>query len=240
MSSKILTSHSLRILVMVSISTSCMLTGNVYADCPYASDIQACIDENNKGGDPRGLSFECPQERDDPEFIAYQVVLDADFTVIEDEMGEYLDRLESNKGQFYSGGKTYFDGYDEISRKFSKYGEYWTKFRRLCDGGNPDGILQKTIECQGGLSSASMGSNFFQTSSCMDLANIQLSASKYAADNILRLNRTYVTQDRQKSYLSQVRDTYSTLVDKFNYNLSLLQKIEKKYPSRTQENGVPN
>lgn len=208
-----------------------------YADtCAYESAIQTCIDSQ---WSPRSLPFFCPQSND-AEFIAYQVILDADFTVLDNEIWEYLDQLESNKGQFYSGGKTYFDGYDEISRKFSRYWEYWAQFRKLCDAGEVDSILQKTVQCRWGETSASLGSNFFQEAVCMNLVNVKLNAAKYTADNILRLNRTYITHNRQKSYLSIVRETYSTLVDKFNYNLSLIQKIEKKYPSRTEENWVPN
>lgn len=207
--------------------------------CGYESQMSRCDAENN-GWDPRSIEdFLCIPDWD-AEKRTYQIVLDGKFSEIDTQIENYLDQLQQWKSRFYGWWETYLDGYDEITQKLWKNGEYWEKYRELCSASNTEGIIQTTLACLGWEGTISNSSSFFQESSCMELVEVKLTVYRDVADTIVYLNKAYVVSDRQTSYLWTQTDTYSWLIDSFTYNLWLMYKIVQKYQSRNSFNDGPS
>jgi len=207
------------------------------SSCEYTAQIDQCREEN-KWWDPRSIDeFLCPQNSDTDK-QAYQVVLDGEFSKLDEEVEDYLNKLQSEKDKYYSGNLTYLDGYDEITRKLWRNKEYWEKYNNLCDVSQPGSIVEKTLVCLWWSSSSSVGLEFFKKSDCTKLVETKLTIYQQVAADILYLNRIHTLADKQKRYSRTEKNHYSTLLDAFTYNIWMIQKIAQKWVSKNKKNGA--
>ncbi len=222
---------------VIFFGTNNTLYGNT---CSHRAKIDQCFNVNKSGWDPRSLSFMCPQSQD-PEFQAYQVILDLEFTQYDNEIEWYLTDLEAQSNRYYSGGPTYLDAYDEITQLFWKNGTYWKKYRALCDAKTPwdSAIVRQVLACRGWEGTSNLAAEYLDNSQCQNLIELKLNIYRDIANDIIKKNKWSVVNQRQSDYLNNQWDTYSGLIDLFGYNLTLLRRIEKKYPSKNSKNWVP-
>lgn len=158
------------------------------------------------------------------EEIAYQIVLDEEFTKIDDEIEEYLNNLEKDKDKYFWQKKeaSYIDAIDEISEKFTKWWYYYAKYYDICKVNN---IILKAQPFIWSGSNIDKSLPFFDSSTCINLAKTKLYFYKNVAYDILMLNKWSVRKDAAKINNQQERTKYDNLIDIMNYNENFMESI---------------
>jgi len=212
------------------------MTLNTYA-CEYTSEIDECV-QANKSGDPRSIEdFVCIDSRI-KEDITYQIVLDSSFRKIDEEVKKYFEKLQKNKDTYFwpNASNTFLEAFDDIENSFSVYGYYGKQYADLCKANNEDGIVQQTLACVKNNTASSVGSQYFfsDETSCMRLVATKLSINRQIAYDILKLNKHQVRNDIQKKLQQDQRSKYNTLLESLMVNVGYIERIRKKWPSKTR------
>lgn len=212
--------------------------------CEYMGQIDECENANINGTpEPRSLKewgawFECPMisvsRNEFYEKIAYQVVLDIEFTKIDTEMDEYIGYLDENKDLYFwpNAQKNVLEGINEIEAKFGEYWEYWKKYNTLCDGTNKEWVIQKSMACLGGKTSTNWAKTFVSESTCQDIFIEKLLIYKSTAYKILQLNKSQVRKDNKKEFFQERRTKYDAIYDAMMVNLGYMERIWRKWKSK--------
>ena len=210
------------------------------SECEYLAKIDKCSEANKPSSSiyPRSITdFICIKWSLDERI--YQIVLDEKFKELDKDINKYLTDLETNKSFYFwkDAQKSYIEWVDEIERNFAIHWKYWKKYKKLCW---TEWILQDVITCSDDKSTPNILSKGYLDNGdkdnpwvCMNLAITQLYIAKAVAFNILHLNKQQVKDDEHKIYVKQERKKYDELIDSMNINTSYLDRILKKWPSKT-------
>lgn len=192
--------------------------------CEYKSMIDECMDANKAWVNKSIDDFVCRVWN--YEEIAYQVVLDQEFIVLDDEMDLYIENLENNKSYYFwiNRKKTFIDWINDIETK-RKYFKDW--YLTLCW----ETIISKVMSCmEDEKVSTSNTKNFFKTSWCEQLVNKKLDIFSDVTFAVLMLNKEQVNSDQKKIYDQLERRNYDMVLDIMMINLWYLERIWKKWP----------
>ena len=192
--------------------------------CVYREQINSCILENNAPNWNPNLftAFVCLQSNNTEE-ITYQIVLDNKFREIDDKIEEYLLELELKK-------KSYLEWVQEIYNNFSKNWKYYEKYLNMCKRD----ILYESVACLWWKTSIFTSKDFFPESTCMNLANSKLGIYKQVAIDIIKTNKHEVRQNERKIYNQKQRWMYDEVLDMFRINLSYMERMWRKWTSKTK------
>ena len=96
--------------------------------CSYTENVNTCMNSDSK----RSLDFMCIDGS--REEVLYQIILDEEFTKIDDTIDKYLTTLEEDKWKYFWKDKTanFIDGINEIERSFAVYGDYRKEYDKVC------------------------------------------------------------------------------------------------------------
>lgn len=207
-------------LYILGILISTFIFWSMYADepsdeleCKYAGDFERCV-VANKNNSARSIDdFVCLQS-DDKEKILDQIILDVNFREIDEEVIEYLEKLQKDKDKYF--GPNADDwvnrAIDDITKNFWGEGVYYEKYRKLCDGW----ILGERMSCGEKLPIIAAWLRLKWSNSnaaCMNLVNFKLDTFTNTAYIILQLNKSSVLADQHKKYVKEERTKYDALLD---------------------------
>lgn len=208
--------------------------------CEYSGNIDECV-EANKSWSPLAIEdYICIQDKS-TERIAYQIVLDKKFSLVDEEIEDYLTNLEKDKDYYFwkAAISDFLEAINDIWKKLWKNWYYWEKYKNYCTvwkangQTNDESIQAEVFTCLWWTVSIANAKDFFRESDCMWLAELKLELYEDVAHDILTLNKHYVRQDEKKLFIQTERWKYDEIVELFMINIWYVEKIWRKWPSVT-------
>ncbi|MBW7954691.1 hypothetical protein H3C61_02675 [Candidatus Gracilibacteria bacterium] len=206
--------------------------------CQYKQEFEECLDANKNGTTRSIEDFVCIASNNYFEIMS-QIILDKDFKKIDKDVDTFFKNLQENKNYYFGkdAKEPFTNGIDLLEDKFSIYGEFGEKYIKHCKVGddNNDSILKKTIDCFGGTIPAKESIPYFlQESSCKSFISSKLEINKQIGYDILKLNKAQIKKDEDKTYMQKERNKYDKLLEIIMVNVGYLERIWKKWPSKTK------
>lgn len=206
--------------------------------CSFKSEFEQCREEN-KNGNPRSIEdFVCLSSNSDVEIMS-QIILDKQFKKFDKELDTYLKQLEDNKTKYFgkSASNTFLEAIDEIESKLGVYNDdsLGKKYYDSCKAGNELSIVAQTVECFWWSVPSEWVQQYFLESDCKKLALTKLEINKQVAYDILKLNKNQVKKDERKLYVQEQRNRYDKLLELIMVNIWYMERIWKKWPSKTKK-----
>lgn len=196
--------------------------------CEYKWQINQC-NEANKSWTTKSIEdFVCVTWTN--EQVAYQVILDLEFKKIDNEMDEFIEKLEINKNVYFwkDRKRTYIDWINDIHLK----NIYFTKkYRNICSITIPKKVSACMVDKKTSILNAK---DFFsnQGTSCRILIDIKMKIFDDIAFGVLMLNKEQIKADEKKTYDQLQRRNYDKLLDIMMINIWYLERIWKKWPAK--------
>lgn len=203
--------------------------------CSYKWEFNQCK-QANKNYIPRSIEdFVCISSTNN-EAIMAQIILDIEFRKIDKEVENYLQNLEDDKDKYFwkNQDKNYLNAIDDIENYFSIYWKYWKKYIDLCTPINDNSIVKQTLDCFWWEVSNIWVEKFFAEQTCRKLILTKLKINKQVAYDILKLNKHQVRNDEKKLFAQNERSKYDKLLDIIMINIWYIERIWKKWPSKTK------
>ncbi|MCH2189207.1 hypothetical protein MK079_05275 [Candidatus Gracilibacteria bacterium] len=193
--------------------------------CEYQSEIDECLATDT----PRAITDYVCSEGSYEEKV-YQIVLDKKFQELDKEVETYIFELERDKDRYFGKNRDYhhMDGILEVFDLFSSNGYYGKKYKQMCG----EEVVKEAIVCMGGTSPVDTSLDFFRESTCQDLVDFKMNVYERVAYDVLLMNKGQVRKDESKLYVTDERTKYDALIDLFSVNLSYIERIWKKWPSK--------
>jgi len=106
----------------------------------------------------------------------------------------------------------------------------------LCTVANEKSVVNKAIKCLTNqyLPIDEVNSYFVETD-CRKLVITKLEINKQVSYDILKLNKHQVRNDNKKLFRQDQRTKYDKLLEAIMVNLGFLERIWKKWPSKTKD-----
>lgn len=181
-------------------------------------------------------NFICLQ--DVPEARIFQIILDENFREIDDEMDIYFTSLTNSKNLYFWKEAT-FSYFDWINHIWEKSNYFKTKYINSCST-----IVEEVWKCtindtyllpseQPSVSN-SFALDYLEWSKwdCFKLVDVKIEIFNDVAFNILQLNKAQVSRDQKKLYDQEQRIKYNQIADLMMINLSYIERIWMKWPSK--------
>lgn len=204
--------------------------------CQHKSEFEQCLSANKDGSTRTIEDFVCLASSNYFEIMA-QIILDKEFKKIDKEVDTYFKNLEDNKSYYFwkDSKEPFTNAIDIIESKFDIYGEFGLKYLWVCSGPSEEGVLQQTISCFGGSIPADEATKYFLSqTSCKNLILTKLEINKQVAYDVLKLNKHQVKKDEDKLHMQKERNKYDKLLEIIMVNVGYLERIWKKWPSKTK------
>ncbi len=205
--------------------------------CEYQWQIDQCIEEN-QWWDPRSIEdFVCLQSTNTAE-IAYQVVMDLKYKEIDKKAEKEVENIENNCETWYWENPTEDEitAPDKITSIYWVHGKHWQEYNKMLDPNNKEWILATTISCLWGKSPDTEASDFFSPALARGMFEQKLDMFEDTSYDALKLCKEKVRQDERKKMMQEGRKKYSSVTDLFQSVLWYLERIWKKWPSKTKNN----
>lgn len=203
-------------------------------DCSYSGDFQECYDAN-QSWEPRSITdFVCLDRAGHWEQILSQIVLDRKFQELDEEIEDYLKKLEESKGEYFGNDKkdSLLRPVDDIYKNLTEYGYYGKKYMELCE----TGIIAEIAECGDGVAvwEAKEFLWWEQATSCKTLARGKLDVYREVSINLLKLNKVEVRKDERKEFVQKERGQYWELLDMMRTIIGHMERIMNGWPTKTR------
>lgn len=181
-----------------------------------------------------------------PEIFTYQIILDAKFKEIDDEIEDYISKLEENKWYYFwkDKEKSYLEAVNNIADIYNTTGKFWKLYYEVCNGLSEEVLkckwdsLLKDVFWTGSTDSVEMknAADYFwdKPTLCTKLANQKLAIYKKVSYDILLLNKLAISQDEKKTYVQEQRSKYDILLSKYLINKWYVERIWAKWPSKVK------
>lgn len=205
--------------------------------CTYKSEFEQCFEANKNGSTRTIEDFVCLPSKNNFEIMS-QIILDKEFKKIDKEVDEYFESLEDNKSYYFwkNSKEPFTNAIDLIESKFDIYGEFWKKYTAVCSSTSQDWVLQKTLSCFGWAIPSNESTWYFLSDTfCKNLITTKLEVNKQVAYDVLKLNKHQIKQDEDKLYMQNERNKYDKLLEIVMVNVGYLERIWKKWPSKTKD-----
>ncbi len=218
-----------------------IMVETVVADCTYQEQWNDCRQKNNFGQPLAVTDYLCVQSVNNEE-ILYNIILDQEFKKVDEEVMEFLNFLSESKNYFFwtAARASYFQWVDLIWVKFKKYWEFWEKYNAICDASRPDSISLQVLECMQTEETIQTrvqtenAKEFLSASTCIWLAERKLLVFETVAYDVLKANKAYIRKDNRKRFMQSQRSSYNNLVESMRINITYMQRIWKKWTSKTK------
>jgi len=162
----------------------------------------------------------------------FQEETDKNFKEIDREVENYLFNLNNSKNHCFWREKkqNFIDCINDIEKNFE---EYSNDYQESCNL-----ILSSTIENSLNQSiSAVDAQKFIDTrwkNLCTRLYEFKIRNFKLVAYDILKNNKFSILRDENKLFRQDQRNKYSSILDLFRVNLWYIERLWKKWPSKTK------
>lgn len=206
--------------------------------CQYKQEFEECLDANKSWNTRSIEDFVCIASNNYFEIMS-QIILDKDFKKIDKDIDTFFKNLQENKNYYFGkdAKEPFTNWIDLLEDKFSIYWEFWEKYIKHCKvwDDNNDSILKKTIDCFWWTIPAKESIPYFlQESSCKSFISSKLEINKQIWYDILKLNKAQIKKDEDKTYMQKERNKYDKLLEIIMVNVWYLERIWKKWPSKTK------
>jgi hypothetical protein len=162
----------------------------------------------------------------------FQKSVDKHFWKIDTEIKIYLDNLNKEKDFCFWKNKKQ-DFVECINKIENKFEEYSIKYNNICTK-----VLTDTIKKQeGGTIAAKDGENFINntwTSLCTKMYEFKITIYRWVAYDILKRNKYQILKDENKLFTQEQRKKYNKLLDLVRINIWYIERLRKKWPSKTK------
>ena len=219
-------------------------TSWVSAMCDYYELLVDCREKNDSGTAYTATDYLCTSSENDEE-ILYNIILDKKFGVVDKKIDDYISWLAASKNYYFWAEKrsSFFQWVDIIGLKFGRFWEYWQEYNAICDVSQPNGILSETLACLDAedgddnvtRTSLENATTFFEWSSCIQLAERNLSIHELVAYDLMKVNKAAIRRDNRTIFMQVQRDKYENLLNLMRVNDWYLERIWKKWPSKTRD-----
>lgn len=202
--------------------------------CSYSGKFDQCYQANQSGSARSIEDFVCLDRAGNWQEVLAQIILDEKFSEIDEEIEDYISRLEESKCEYFGPGasQNFLRAVDDIEKNFPKYGYYWNKYEELCK----TGILSELAECTDGVINQEASNYLWGTekSSCLTLVEVKLYQVRQVGYDLLKLNKSECRQDEHKKYVQEERTKYSELLDLMRNILGYLERMVNGWVTKTQ------
>lgn len=203
--------------------------------CAYISEYNQCKSAIKKWTSRTIEDFICVNSRSNEE-IMLQIILDKEFKKIDKKIESSISLLEQNKDYYFwaNSKKSFLTEIDALESEYSLYWKYWKQYLELCNPYNKKSILAQTIWCFWNEMSQYRTSDYFDEQNCQRLVQTKLEVYKQVSYDILKLNKSEVLNNSTTLVTQDQRTKYDSIIDLFMINLWYLERIWKKWPSKTK------
>lgn len=200
-------------------------------ECEYKDKVKECRDAL-KSWTSRDLDYICNPWTDGS--ILMQIILDEKFKKIDKEVEWYIKTLESNKARFFwpSSSESLVEWVDEIEKKLwaKRWSEFYDKYIDICWVW----IIKQAADCEWWLQKVD-AADFFKDSTCEALVQTKMTIANQVAYNVIALNKAQVAKDLKKTSFQNRKTKYDKLLDLVILNISYIERIRQKWPSKTKK-----
>ena len=180
--------------------------------------------------------FVCLQDL--PEVRVFQIAMEENFKVIDEEMDKYLSNLATSK-DLYFWKWSWYTYFDWLTHIWEKTWYYKWKLYEMCSIS-----MKEAWECVENMAyslpeerpslSVLEARQFVEWGwwDCFKLSDIKVEIFNQVAYNMMLLNKQQVSRDEKKLYDQQLRTKYDRVVDLMMINLWYLERIWKKWPEK--------
>ncbi len=212
----------------------------VYAnECKYTQEIDRCNKAlnlfwvNNKKSIIPWWSISSIEDficiQDSEENRVSQIIFDLKSREVDSEMDIFISNLYTQKDKYFSDNIdiNYYTALNDIDLKAT---EYLNRYVSLC----PE-VLNETKACIWTVTNTLskdylVGSDWL----CVSIWKQKVEAFKNLSYNILILNNAQTQIDKKKKYDQEIRTKYDNILDLMMINIWYLERIWKKWPSKTK------
>ncbi len=179
------------------------------------------------------LSISQASSNDYKSISIFQDATNKHFGDIDEKIEEYLSNLNDSKNHcFWKDRKQNFvECVNDIERIFD---DYSSQYRDSCSK-----ILSDTIaSSEKNYIPSSQAGKFINTkwlNLCFRMYDLKISIYKSSAYDILKDNKLQILKDENKLFTQEQRDKYSTVLDLVRINIGYIERLWKKWPSKTKK-----
>jgi len=202
--------------------------------CSYSGKFDQCYQANLSGSTRSIEDFVCIDRAGNWQEMLTQIILDEKFAEIDEQIEEYITKLEDSKCEYFWPGasENFLRAVDDIEKNFPKYGYYWNQYKELCE----TWILAEVAECTGKVANIEAWQYLWlnEDSSCFSLVETKLFHYRKVGYDLLKLNKSQCRQDEHKKYVQQERDKYNGLLDLMRDIIGFLERMVNGWVSKTK------
>lgn len=165
----------------------------------------------------------------------FQDSIDKNFKPIDEKIETYLSNLNSDKDYCFWRNKVkdFIQCTNDIYKSFSRYWDYAVAYKQACKDSLTDTIKiqkNKTISTK----EAEQLLAWSEWQLCSNLYLFKLFIFKSTAMDILKQNKYAINKDEHKLFTQKNRTKYDKLLDLIRINLGYIERLWKKWPSKTK------
>jgi len=202
--------------------------------CSYSGKFDQCYQANLLWSARSIEDFICIDRAGNWQEVLSQIILDEKFSEIDEEIEDYITRLEESKCEYFGpwASENFLRAVDDIEKNFPKYGHYWNQYKELCE----IGILTDLAECTGGVVNPEVASYLWEdkNNACFTLTETKLYHYRQVGYDLLKLNKSQCRQDEHKKYVQKERDKYNGLLDLMRDIIGFLERMVNGWVSKTK------
>lgn len=204
--------------------------------CAYTSELNQCKAANKNWTTRSITDFICISSKKDYQILS-QIILDKEFKKIDKKVEAEIATLEKNKDYYFwsKAKKDYISWIDDVESMYWPNGKYWKQYLSLCVPANKNSIFSQTLSCIWDSTTAEESKNYLDYWTCKQLALTKLEIYKQVSIDIFKINKAKVLSDSTTLVSQDQRGKYDNIVDLFMYNLWYLERIWKKWTSKTKD-----
>lgn len=216
-----------------------LLSNNTYAlldSCNYTVEYDDCVERNANWS---ALWWEddyiCIQSKEN-ERVLYQIILDKKFKEIDKKLDWYMAYIQDYKEDYLGkdAPKTELEIVDEIEKELGNWGILWWEYSKVCSPAYKWSIVQEFFSCSKDTTIIN-SKDFFETNTCMWLAETKLAIHKQVAYDLLKINKLKYRKESRSDYMLSEQTRYWTIVELMRINLWYLERFLSKTPSFTKK-----
>jgi hypothetical protein len=180
-----------------------------------------------------GISYVFSYDSNFSSLDIFQEATDEHFKGIDEKIEQYLANLNKSKNHCFWKGKkqNFLECINDIEKFFN---DYSLEYRLTCNK-----ILALTIEKSEKESIPALEAKKFIDSKwknlCTSLYELKIRIYKWVAYDILKDNKHQILKDENKLFTQDQRKKYSDLLDLIRVNLWYIERLWKKWPSKTKK-----
>lgn len=203
-------------------------------DCQYAGKFEECWTANQNGNARSIEDFICLDRAGSWQQVLSQIILDEKFKELDEEVSDYLKKLEDSKWEYFGADKnaSVLRGIDDVYKQFTEFWYFWEKYMDLCEWW----VLAEMADCGDGVLTTEAKDFLWgpEATSCKTLARSKINIARNVAGDILTLNKVAVRKDERKEFVKEERTKYDELLDMMRTIVWYMERFMNGWPTKTK------